>query len=175
MPKHIKMTLDKASIARAIREVNQYKVALYGKAQELARRLAAEGLEVARVGFMTAHYDGRNDVVTEIRQESDNRYVIEASGQSVLFIEFGTGVMNPEHPQADELGMKHGQYGLGLGNKAQWGYYGVGGTDGKFIRETDEGSFYLTRGNPPAMAMWDASKHIKDRVLEIAREVFASD
>lgn len=175
MPK-ISMTLDKASIADAQKQLQAYKTRLHAKGRELTKRLAEEGLEVARIRFMTARYDGVHDVATSVREGSPGRFIIEARGQSVLFIEFGTGVMNPEHPQADELGMHHGEYGKGQGKLEQWGYYGAGGTHGRLKRQADgEDSLYLTKGNPPAMAMWDAARHIEKRLLAVAREVFTGD
>jgi hypothetical protein len=86
--------------------------------------------------------------------------VIYAEGESVAFIEFGSGdKYGHGHPQAGELGMGPGTYPEGKGHwddpRGWW--YGHG---------------KHTYGNPPAMAMYQAVQAMTEQITMIAREVF---
>ena len=90
-----------------------------------ADRLAQEGMEIASVKFSQAVYDGTNDVSVTVEPRGNNVRAVVATGGATLFIEFGTGVTYPDdHPEAEELGMKRGEYGQGHGKQHSWGYYG---------------------------------------------------
>lgn len=160
--KTLSLSLSDDSLKRAIGEVKNYRRSLDQKGRMLAKRLAEIGCKVARIRFTNAAYDGMNDVTVSV-EETKNGYVIVAKGESVAFIEFGTGVYNPEHPMGAELGMIHGTYGQGKGKRKAWGYY------------DDAGQLHITRGNSPAMAMYAADREILQQVSRIAKEVFASD
>ena len=166
------MRLGESSIDEAIKALAEYRKAFGIKKQRLIEALAGIGLSVASVTFSTAQYDGVNDVEVSVKKLSSSKVAIIARGNAVAFIEFGTGVLNPEHPQADELGMKHGTYGQGKGKNASWGYYGEGGTSGRLVKTTGKGNLYITKGNPPAKAMYFAEQEILDKIREAAVEVF---
>lgn len=160
-----------------ISKLQAYQKALKLKQRRLLLRLAEIGIDVATVRFQTAQYDGENDVVVAQTPQwsGENKLIISASGNAVTFIEFGAGVDYPQqHPKATELGMIRGDYGQGKGSQVRWGYYGVPGTNGKVIKETERGTLVLTRGNPPARAMYDAGNEMRDRIVEIAKEVFGN-
>lgn len=170
-------TVTISGIDKAIKDLESYKVSLIAKKREFLTKLAEIGIETATIGFSNAIYDGDNDVVVQKTPEwiDENTLQIVASGTTVLFIEFGTGVHYTEqHPKADELGFTRGTYGQGKGSQDMWGYYGSAGTNG-IVRTKADGSYVvLTHGNPPARAMWEASEQIKSRILEIAKEVYGN-
>lgn len=143
------------------------------KNREFLERLAAVGVDVARIRFANAQYDGVNDVIVRDPEwVNENTLRINADGFTVAFIEFGTGVhYSEQHPLAAELHMIRGSYGHHLGLQDSWKYRGAPGTNG----EMTDGDWVWTHGNPPARAMYDAGKEIRDKVREIAREVFAGD
>lgn len=93
---------DKKSVDNAIKMVNQYKKDFEAKEQEFVRRLAEIGVRVAQSGFSTADYDGVNDVSVSMEKTSAG-YAVVASGETVGFIEFGTGV---KYPEWDNSGME---------------------------------------------------------------------
>lgn len=154
---------DKKSVNDAIKMVNQYKKDFEVKEQEFVRRLAEIGVRVAQSGFSTADYDGVNDVSVSMEKTSTG-YVVVASGETVGFIEFGTGV---KYPEWDNSGMEytppaHGTYGKGLGkNPHGWWFKGSEGANATH-----------TYGNPPAEAMLTARNEMIERVTQIAREVW---
>lgn len=170
--KKIKIKLEESSIDAAIKALAEYKKKLKVKKQRLIEELAYVGLSKATVTFSSADYDGLNDVEVTVEKISENKVAIVARGNAVAFIEFGTGVFNPEHPFADDLGMKHGTYGQGKGKSESWGYYGVAGTNGRYIKTTDRGDLYVTKGNPPALAMYYAEQEVLNKIREVAVKVF---
>lgn len=154
---------DKKSIARAEALVRQYKEDFAKKEAEFLRRLADIGVRVASAGFATADYDGVNDVSVSL-EKTENGYAVVASGSTVGFIEFGTGV---RYPEWDNSGMMytpppHGSYGKGQG-KNPWGWW-FRGSEGAVARHT--------YGNQPAEALRTARDQMVEQVIEIAREVF---
>lgn len=111
-----------------------------------ADRLAQEGLEIASVKFSQAVYDGTNDVSVTVEPRGNNVRAVVATGGATLFIEFGTGVTYPDdHPEAEELGMKRGEYGQGHGKQHSWGYYGDPGHERSAERKEER----RVRGHHP--------------------------
>ena len=150
---------DSKSIANAIKQVEQYEKDLKLKEQEFVKRLAKIGVEVARIGFSLADYDGDNDVTVTMNQQGTQATVV-ASGKTVGFIEFGTGVRYPEWSGSDETGYTppaHGTYGKGQGKNPKGWWYG---------------HHQHTYGNMPAEAMLTARNEIIEKITSVAREVF---
>lgn len=143
-------------------------------------RLALEGFEVADITFRHALYAGFNDVVVlEPRWTDESTIVLEAQGDAVAFIEFGTGVhYSEQYPKTIEGIDARGTYGKKRGANDSWAYYGEPGNEGRIVRETKDGrTVVVTHGNPPAMAMYNASQKMRQReiIVSIAKEVFGSD
>lgn len=166
----IQFKLGTTDIAKAIKELEAYKRSFISKVKRLNERLAVIGASVARVEFSNAMYAGDNDVEVSVEVYDGGAKVI-ASGGAVLFIEFGSGVSNPEHPQSGEFGFSHGTYGKEKGaNPKGWVYKGEQGNAGQPIKGRD--GVYRTMGNPPAMAMYKAAREIESDLRRIVREVF---
>ncbi len=157
--KKIEIELNATSINRAIKQIRKLDAEWDRKIDTLIQRLADLGATKATLGFSRAVYTGDNDVSVSV-DPIENGYVIRASGEAVLFIEFGSGVTyGYGHP-------KPMQYGPGT-------YPGKGHWDdpnGWYLPK-DKGGGH-TYGNPPAAAMYNAGKSIEQEVLRIAREVF---
>lgn len=155
---------DKKSITNAIKQLEQYKKDFRKKEILFVKRLAEIGVTVASTGFALADYDGVNDVQVTMTQ-SGTHATVTAFGETVGFIEFGTGVRNPEW---DSSGMeytppKHGTYGKGHGKRPHGWYFKPNGS---------EGASQHTYGNPPAEAMRTARDVMVERITQIAREVW---
>lgn len=160
-------------IDKAIRHLENYKRLMNQKMRTLLEKLAEIGIDTASVRFSAAQYDGANDVIVDSvpQWEGENKLAIIARGKAVAFIEFGTGVHYVEqHPTAEKVGAIRGAFGQGKGSRDRWAYYGEPGTNGYEVRD----GVVLTHGNPPARAMYDAGKEIRDRIAETAKEVFDS-
>ena len=172
--KTIKCTLG--TLDKAVREIGEYELSLKKKCAELNERVASYGGFLARARFSQAMYAGLND--TEITVEPyDEGYKIIASGQAVLFIEFGTGTKNPEHPLSAQFGYAHGTYGKGKGDSSKypngWTYWGDPGNAGSPVPGKD--GLYRTQGNPANRCMYDTGKELREELARIAKEVFAND
>lgn len=175
--------LDPASIDDAIQKLEAYAKSLEQKVQTLRERLLAAGYLIASEGFGSALYDGTNDVFVEPIME-DDRLIIRASGETVYFIEFGTGVRNAEHPlqhgsdgdlNSDLPGLVgHGQYGHGLGRLESWRYPMSKGAGTGGEQDPKHKGYYVTHGNAANMPMYNAAKEMRSEILSIAREVFKS-
>lgn len=154
---------DAKSITKAIKQLEQYKKDFRTKEEVFVRRLAEIGVSVASVGFATADYDGVNDVQVTMTQNGTKATVV-AYGETVGFIEFGTGVTFPEW---DNSGMEytppaHGTYGKGRGANP----------NGWYFKQHEGARARHTYGNPPAEAMRTARDVMVERVMQIAREVW---
>lgn len=172
------ITINIKNIDKVIKQLENYQKSLEDKQKQLLERLAEIGIEVATTRFGSAQYDGINDVVVDSEPTwiDDTKLAIVARGNAITFIEFGTGVHYTEqHPKAEELGAVRGTYGQGKGSRDSWTYYGETGTAGQIVRESEKGAVVRTQGNPPNRAMYDAGKEMRQRIIEIAKEVFGSD
>ena len=158
---------DSKSIDAAIKMINRYEKELAVKEKEFVQRLKELGVSVARTGFATADYDGVNDVlVTSV--QNDGRAAVIAYGETVGFIEFGTGVTNPEWVDSNNqsgvpyIPPAHGTYGKGFGQNPH----------GWYFTQSDGAKARHTYGNQPAEAMLTARDTMVENVIRIAREVW---
>lgn len=163
MPKTIRLNpFSSEDIEKAVAEVRRYRAWVEQKEADLRMRLASLGATVASIQFSRAVYNGTNDVSVRVDSMGD-RAVIYAEGESVAFIEFGSGARyGYGHPQAGEFGVGPGTYSDGPNGKGHWNnpkgwWYGHG---------------QHSYGNPPAMAMYDAVQAMTEQLTMIAKEVF---
>lgn len=144
---------DRASIRSAIRELQKLSK---GKTDEACMALAEYGAQRARTTFQFAEYDGVNDV-TVVAESIPNGARVHASGNAVLFIEYGAGATRGYgHPNPRQYGP--GTYpGRGHWNDPNGWYYAHG---------------QRSWGNPPACAMYNAEVDMYYRAHEIVSGVF---
>lgn len=160
--KKIVVPLSESGIQKIQDELTVYRKWQEEKARELAERLAALGATVASIRFSRAVYTGKKDVEVTV-EELPNGYNVKADGESVLFIEFGSGVTyGYGHPEAGEFGMGPGTYPDGKGH---WN-----DPKGWYLPKSAGGGH--TFGNPPAMPMYEARKAIEQELPRIVKEVF---
>ena len=160
--KKIVVPLSESGIQKIQDELMVYRKWQEEKARELAERLATLGATVASIRFSRAVYTGKKDVEVTV-EELTNGYKVKADGESVLFIEFGSGVTyGYGHPEAGEFGMGPGTYPDGKGH---WD-----DPKGWYLPKSAGGGH--TFGNPPAMPMYEARKAIEQDLPRIVKEVF---
>lgn len=164
--------LNPRSINRAVRELNRYADKLEAAEGQIAEAVSEVGVDVANDLFKNALYAGYNEV--EVHSESEgNEARVVAEGETVAFIEFGTGIVMgqgatlPRPPGIVGLG----QYGLGRGAHPPWVYHGVmGANPPPGTRRLGDSDKILTHGNPPAGALMRASAEMEDQAAEIVRK-----
>ena len=154
---------DRKSISAALKRLEQYERDFKAKESEFVRRLKELGVSVATTGFSMADYDGMNDVLIAETQSGPRALVI-AYGETVGFIEFGTGVKFREY---DSTGLEftppaHGTYGKGKGKNPK----------GWYFKQHEGAAGRHTYGNPPAEAMRTARDTMIEQVTRIARDVW---
>lgn len=172
MSKSLSLGISVADVDKMFQAVNEHKYWLEQRTKVFLQRLASEGLAVAKAEFRSAVYDGDNDVSVSLDNRK-NGVAIVAVGSSVLFIEFGTGVVYPDnHPEAGEQGMERGKYGQGKGSQKKWGYYGNPGTNGVVKKGKKGNLVVITQGNPANMSMYKSRKAVLAAVDRIAKEVY---
>ena len=152
---------DVASIQAAADQLHAYAASLDAKAKEICERLAAIGATRASLDYARVPLHGFRDVSISV-EETDKGYKILASGESVLFLEFGAGKrMGYGHPDP-------GDFGPGtFPGKGHWD-----DPHGWWIPKEHGGGH--TYGNPPAMGMYNASREIRDMIQQVAEEVLKS-
>lgn len=167
----ITVELSKEGIKNLRDTIQRYRDSLNQRCARLVTRLADVGMRRASEGFSGAQYDGVNDVSVTVDRVDDDIIRVVANGEAVAFIEFGAGItMGGGHPRAGALGFGPGTYpGEGHWNNPKgWTYHGERGSNGIWVRN----DVYRTRGNPPAMAMEQATQEMVQQVITIAEEVF---
>ena len=136
------------------------------KCEELSKRLADIGMREAIVSYQGAIADGNTDVSVRTYKKR-NGYVIEAYGEDVFFVEFGTGVAAGNGYDTTEIkpkvSIEPGSYSQTIGagmftDTHPYWWYG--------------GRRYI--GTRPYMGMYHASKAIKQNFEKVVSEVFRS-
>jgi hypothetical protein len=149
---------DSASVKAAISQLRALKDNSRKKANEACLRLAEYGAKYAAAEFNSAgiRYDGTNDV-TVVAEPTETGARVRASGEAVLFLEYGAGAT------------------MGYGHPRPMGY-GPGTYPGKGHWNDPKGWFYehgkRSFGNPPTAAMYHAEQQMLDHAYEIASKVF---
>lgn len=156
----IVVEMSPKSIMDAVKMLKAYEIWVNKKIDELMVRLAAVGLETARVYFQQGATDGNEAPETWVEQ-IENGFKIIANGKDVFFIEFGAGDAAGNHPDAANapIDTSPGSYSkINTGEYAKyqsWHHKGVKYTELQ-----------------PQMPMYNAMREIERNVQKIAKEVF---
>ena len=158
MKKYYSIELSKNGINELKQGLKEYRKWVKQKSEELAERLAEIGVAKAQVNFAAAYYEGNEDS-TVTAEKRDNGYAVVAKGTTVLFVEFGAGIIGGGHPE--ENGMTPGSYSDTVG-RGQW--------------SNPEGWIYQhdkprSHGNPANMPMYNSMKEVEMELERVAREV----
>ena len=149
-----------SSIDDIIKGLEDYRDSLKIKADALVKALAEAGAEAVTVTYASTPYTGPRDEDVTVEQRGELSYAIVASGQTVLFVEFGAGVyLGGGHPKP---------MGYGPGT-----YPGNGHWDdprGWWIPKAKGGGH--TYGNAPSAAMYHTGKSLHAMVQQAAKGVF---
>ena len=169
MARTIKIELTEKSVRDAIKKLESYQSSLENKVDLFLSRLAEIGIDAVRAKIETIPPEDKGTYSVEEIKQPPNSTTILLSGNKVLFIEFGAGVIysNPQHPKAGELG-----YGVGTYPNQQyaWNLTKFGG--GWMYRDKDTNEVRHSYGNPAYAPLYNAETEILSRVTEVAREVF---
>lgn len=154
--------LSTSGINKFIGVLGGYKIWLNKKANELAKRLAEMGAIKADINFSAAYYDGDEDHKVEVIPVGKMQYKVRASGTTVLFVEFGAGLIGYGHPEPNGFGP--GTY-PGKGNWDRPGGWYYTGSDGES---------HHSHGNPPNAPMYNTVKELEQELGRVVQEVFSN-
>lgn len=158
--KTITITLTGKSLDTAIKDLKAYEKDCERKAQELTESLANIGEREAIIGYSMSG-NGNTDISVAVQANKDGHSVI-ASGEDVLFAEFGTGVYTdtthewagkvPKEIAPGSWSKDHAQL---FTTKGHWYYAGV-----------------PLEGTEPTRAMYYAFRRMVDSVKREAERIF---
>ena len=159
--KTITIELSTDSISRAIKELERYQKEIMPKLQRVCERLAEVGRDEAQRFFDMAHEGNEGTRVTT--KTLDNGCAVVAEGDSVYFVEFGTGDIIDDvtgtHGFSVSIPVKSGSYSEANGGpysvKGYW-YY-------KRVRYTE---------TPIYAPMFQAERKMREELPKIVKEVF---
>lgn len=157
---------DIASIRNAAREVEDTTKWIEKKSDELCRRLAELGEDVALTAYADAGAEANDDVDVEV-VKSGKQYILRAFGSQVYFVEFGAGTAAGENYDTSVIlppvPITPGSWSKTLGTKEfdrwkTWHHKGI-----KYDKVVPRKGMYL------------AVKEIEQNIKTIAEEVFLND
>lgn len=177
MSKVIPITLSVSSINKATKEIlRDYFDKILRIKNAVEEYLFENGVQQATLRFGNAIYAGDKGQVSITAEKVDETVIIRASGEKVLFIEFGAGIRY-ESPHMEDYGFWAGMYGEGRGNNpGGWFYKGTEtandpeDTEMKINRkgEYDFGVMH-TYGSPANAFMYETEKELIDGIVDIVR------
>lgn len=162
MKKTYNIDLSDKGIKELQNGLKEYDKWIKKKSDELCKRLAEMGAVKASLNFARGVYTGPEDHTITV-EPRDGGYAVRASGETVLFVEFGTGLVGYGHPE--EHGMGPGTYpGKGHWNDPKGWYLPKD-------KQAKDGTKH-TYGNPPNMPMYNTVKELEQELARVVREVF---
>lgn len=153
-------------IRRAQREMEAYSQWVVEKANELVRRLAEIGANVAAINFSGGFIDGNDDVTITTVPLNDG-YEVLANGQSVCFLEFGTGVAAGNGYDTTDVTPPVEIYPGSYSQTEGKGHF----TEDHPYWWHDHKKYEMTT---PRMGMYHAYSESRRQIEQVAREVFGS-
>ena len=168
-------TVRVVGIDEAIQQLTDYSAGLQRRAEEIIKRLAQLGYDVA-YQIMAGHiYSGETINSLTIVENDPAHYTLMASSVALLFFEFGAGTIGAGHPQAGEFGMGPGTYPDQKHAFDPNGWWFPTDDENLVLRRSKDGQGWgHSYGNAPHMPFFNANQRMKDDLETVAREVFSS-
>lgn len=172
----IRGEFSSTGIQSIIDQLQEYKNDLHKKAEILCQKLAEEGMSVAfeRLGEspigktinlridMDSSHAGCKAMLIATGQTKTNEW---GTVSTLLMVEFGAGIHynHDANPKAAEMG-----YGVGTFPDQKWAF-----NEGGWYYKDDNDKWHHSYGIKATMPMYSASVAIRERIADVAREVFA--
>lgn len=168
------LELSSKSFEKTIKEIEEYKKRIISKTKELSKRLAIEGIMIAKAEVTTldAVFTGElfDSIVAQKISDIDNGsiWMFIANCEHAAYVEFGTGYVGEENPYKGHLpdgvvwNYKVGEQLLANAEKGIYGWF--------YYRD---GQWWFTEGMESRPFMTRAEIGVIDKVVKIAMEVFS--
>lgn len=173
----IKLSLNPDSIDAAIKQLEDYRNKLPEMGDKIAQELAHMGYAVA-YGIMSGHvFSGETMGNLTVIEDGPGKYILYDQSSALLFFEFGAGIRyGGGHPWDEDLGFGPGTYpGNGHWDDPKGWWFPT--DDPRLIIRTDKDGqgWGHSYGNKPYMPFYNASKEMRENLLEVARKVFQEE
>lgn len=161
--------LSISSVEQLKKDLIAYQMELENKARTLCQRLAEIGVQIAQANVVSldAVFTGElfNSITSEEILASKNRsvFLVKATSEHAIYVEVGTGIVGAESPYPGKLPVVYAQ--------------------GKTIRQLSDGRYgwfyqrdgqwYFTEGMPSRPFMYLAASELREKVVAVAKEIFA--
>lgn len=166
MAKKITINLSQSSIKAAQKQLRDYQKEVSRKCEELAHRLADEGVILAKVKLTQFPAIDSGELLNSIMGEpgavltNGARWIIYTGCPYAAYVEFGTGITGSENPHPDPS----------LGD---WEYDQKNHGDSGWLYSKDGGTtLHWTKGLPSRPFMFETGRDLKRLIPKIAKDVF---
>lgn len=155
MPK-IKLKLNDASIAQAIKEVKAYQKKVDGLGDKVVHAATELGVEQAKelASYMNV-YDSGDLVAGIVPEFKDGKGYIHSTAKHSMFVEMGTGIRGKQDPNPENY-IPGWEYDVNEHGEAGWYYY------------DDQGKKHWTKGMPSRPFMYDTAQMLRQSIPWIA-------
>lgn len=160
MPTYEANGLDSVSIRQMVNELKKERTVIKRCVNDVCMRLANIGMNRANQDFASVLYQGEKDYAVTVEPLKDGAK-LSATGETVYFLEYGSGAFQPSYAGETPLGLERGSWSLSEKGKGHW---------------DDPRGWYVSHGvkswgNPPANAMYHAEQDIKRNADRVIQEV----
>lgn len=160
MPTYEANGLDSVSIRQMVNELKKERTVIKRCVNDVCVRLANIGMNRANQDFASVLYQGEKDYTVTVEPLKDGAK-LSATGETVYFLEYGSGAFQPSYAGETPLGLERGSWSLSKKGKGHW---------------DDPRGWYVSHGvkswgNPPANAMYHAEEDIKRNADRVIQEV----
>lgn len=151
------VTGDKEMVAR----LNDISSLITNQIPKMVSEKVTRYGQLAGEQFMSADYDGNNDVVVSVETPDDHTWNIVASGTATLFLEYGSGIIFRHDSQFGDFAA-YGRKSWSVGPQGKGFLIGKKLATWKGWWPLPKDVFgehgWATAGNPSVSAMYEASK-----------------
>lgn len=175
MATKITFGLSVREVQNAIKEIKAYQNDLNRKCEELCRQLTVAGYKMALQKVSESPLGKTIVIQSEISpKKAGCKAILFAVGEikesegyepfnTLLAVEFGAGIYHnaTPNPKADDFGLGVGTF-PGQIHAFENGWYYLG----------EDNEWHYTHGVKATMPMYFAGKEMREKVIEIARQVF---
>ena len=166
--KKVKVKLNKRSIEKALKDVQEYKEDLERKTQLLVQRLADEGYNVILNNIFAYDAIETGKMLSTLNESVNGTYAVLSVGDCAMYVEFGTGPLGAQSPyEGDSKGWA---YDVGENIKD----YTINGVTVRgWFYPDGAGGYRFTQGMPSRPFMNDSAMELRFQVMtKIVKEVF---
>lgn len=174
MRKTIRIPLNETDIREAIKELENQKRTLIAVQKRVVKSLLEMGAESVRSTLSGHTFSGAtlSSITVETSRDGDTlKGTLSVSGEAILFLEFGAGLIGYGHPRAGEFGYGPGTF-PGNGNWDKKGGWWYPTDNPRLIIRTDSNGqgWGFSHGTKPLMPVEQASQLIKRNILAVVTE-----